>query len=105
MCIRDSGYTVYTAGSTPYFNLFGSDFGNIIKTVTFVAKIMCYKPSLDVYKRQSFDYEDYRRHQGVRHPRTVVAVTEDKDLLLVTIDGRWAGTVSYTHLDVYKRQT
>ena len=40
---------------------------------------------------ESFDYEDYRRHQGVRHPRTVVAVTEDKDLLLVTIDGRWAG--------------
>ena len=28
---------------------------------------------------ESFDYEDYRRHQGVRHPRTVVAVTEDKD--------------------------
>lgn len=40
---------------------------------------------------ESFEYEDYRRHQGVRHPRTVVAVTEDKDLLLITIDGRWAG--------------
>ncbi|WP_195407612.1 phosphodiester glycosidase family protein [Bacteroides congonensis] len=38
-----------------------------------------------------FDYEDYRNHQGVRHPRTVVVLTEDKDLLLITIDGRWPG--------------
>lgn len=35
--------------------------------------------------------ETPRLHQGVRHPRTVVALTEDKDLLLVTIDGRWPG--------------
>ena len=39
-----------------------------------------------------FDYEDYRRHQGVRHPRTVYALTEDNDLLLIAIDGRWSGT-------------
>ena len=38
-----------------------------------------------------FDYEDYRRHQGVRHPRTVYALTEDNDLLLIAIDGRWSG--------------
>lgn len=38
----------------------------------------------------SYAGEDYRRHQGVRHPRTVVAKTEDNDLLLITIDGRWA---------------
>lgn len=38
-----------------------------------------------------FDYEDYRRHQGVRHPRTVYALTEDNDLLLIAIDGRWPG--------------
>lgn len=35
--------------------------------------------------------ETPRLHQGVRHPRTVVALTEDKDLLLITIDGRWPG--------------
>lgn len=39
-----------------------------------------------------FDSEDYRRHQGVRHPRTVYALTEDNDLLLIAIDGRWSGT-------------
>ena len=36
----------------------------------------------------SYEYEDYRRHQGVRHPRTAVAVTEDNDLLLIVVDGR-----------------
>ena len=34
------------------------------------------------------DYEDFRRHQGVRHPRTAVALTEHKKLLLITVDGR-----------------
>lgn len=38
-----------------------------------------------------FDYEDYRNHQGVRHPRTVYALTDDNDLLLITIDGRTPG--------------
>ena len=32
--------------------------------------------------------EDYRRHQGVRHPRTVVALSRSNKLLLITIDGR-----------------
>lgn len=36
----------------------------------------------------SLDYEDYRRHQGVRHPRTAVALTEEGKLLLITVDGR-----------------
>jgi len=40
---------------------------------------------------QSFDGEDYRRHQGVRHPRTAVALTADNDLLLITVDGRYSG--------------
>ena len=35
------------------------------------------------------DGEDYRRHQGVRHPRTAVALTADNDLLLITVDGRY----------------
>lgn len=29
----------------------------------------------------SLDGEDYRRHQGVRHPRTAVALTEQNKLL------------------------
>ena len=33
-------------------------------------------------------YEDYRRHQGVRHPRTAVALTADNELLLIVVDGR-----------------
>ena len=32
--------------------------------------------------------EDYRRHQSVRHPRTVVAISRSNRLLLITIDGR-----------------
>ena len=40
---------------------------------------------------KSFDGEDYRRHQGVRHPRTAVALTEDNDLLFVVVDGRFSG--------------
>ena len=33
-------------------------------------------------------YEDYRRHQGVRHPRTAIALSRSNKLLLITIDGR-----------------
>lgn len=32
-------------------------------------------------------YENPERHQGVRHPRTAVALTE-KEVLLITVDGR-----------------
>ena len=48
----------------------------------------------------SLDYEDYRRHQGVRHPRTVVALTEKKKLLLITIDGRFAESAGMTAKEV-----
>ena len=48
----------------------------------------------------SLDYEDYRRHQGVRHPRTAVALTEDKKLLLVTIDGRFPESDGMTAKEV-----
>lgn len=41
--------------------------------------------NIDIRKLPS---EDYRRHQGVRHPRTVVATTRSNRLLLITIDGR-----------------
>ncbi len=38
-----------------------------------------------------FDAEDYRRHQGGRNPRVAAALTEDNDLLLVVVDGRFSG--------------
>ena len=38
-----------------------------------------------------YDYEDARRHQGVRHPRTAVALTEDNHFLMVVVDGRRPG--------------
>jgi exopolysaccharide biosynthesis protein len=38
-----------------------------------------------------FDYEDPRRHQGVRHPRTAVALTDDGHFLMVVVDGRRPG--------------
>lgn len=44
----------------------------------------------------NLDYEDYRRHQGVRHPRTVIALTENNKLLLVTIDGRFPESAGMT---------
>lgn len=40
---------------------------------------------------ESLEYEDYRRHQGVRHPRTAVALTNDNKLILITVDGRRDG--------------
>ena len=40
---------------------------------------------------KDFNYEDYRRHQGVRHPRTAVAKTADNHLLLIVVDGRRPG--------------
>ncbi|SOD13812.1 phosphodiester glycosidase family protein [Pedobacter xixiisoli] len=33
-------------------------------------------------------YEHYLKHQGVRHPRTAISVTEAGKLLLITVDGR-----------------
>lgn len=33
-------------------------------------------------------YEHYLKHQGVRHPRTAVALTKGGKLLLITVDGR-----------------
>lgn len=33
-------------------------------------------------------YEHYLKHQGVRHPRTAIAVTPEGRLLLIAVDGR-----------------
>ncbi len=48
-------------------------------------------PTLTQAQLGKLNYENPQRHQGVRHPRTAVALTEDRDLLLITVDGRWAG--------------
>ena len=37
------------------------------------------------------NYEDPIRHQGVRHPRTAVATTDDNHLILIVVDGRRPG--------------
>ena len=39
----------------------------------------------------NLEYEDPSRHQGVRHPRTVIATTENNHLLMIVIDGRRSG--------------
>jgi hypothetical protein len=44
--------------------------------------------SLEERDFKGIKYEDYRRHQGSRHPRTAVALTADNDLLLIVVDGR-----------------
>lgn len=36
-------------------------------------------------------YEDPKRHQGVRHPRTAVAKTADNHFLMIVVDGRRKG--------------
>lgn len=45
-------------------------------------------------------YENPIRHQGVRHPRTAVAVTSDKKFLMITIDGRWNAAAGMTAKEV-----
>lgn len=39
----------------------------------------------------ALNYEDPIRHQGVRHPRSAVAITADKHFLMIAVDGRREG--------------
>lgn len=39
----------------------------------------------------SLEYENPQRHQGVRHPRTAVALKADGHILLIVVDGRQKG--------------
>ena len=45
-------------------------------------------PKLTAEQINELDYEDPDRHQGVRHPRTVFAKTENNHVLFIVIDGR-----------------
>ena len=40
---------------------------------------------------KAYNYEDPIRHQGVRHPRTAVAITPDGHFIMVAVDGRRKG--------------
>lgn len=40
---------------------------------------------------KEYNYEDPVRHQGVRHPRTAVAITADNHFLMFAVDGRKKG--------------
>lgn len=54
-----------------------------------------YHPSGSHYVRHhlgdlnQLDYEHPDRHQGVRHPRTAVAIMDDGTVLFITVDGRF----------------
>ena len=48
-------------------------------------------PSLTREDLGKLQYEDPARHQGVRHPRSAVAKTEDNHLILLVVDGRRPG--------------
>lgn len=47
--------------------------------------------TLSQLKSAGLNSEDYRYHQAYRHPRTAMALTEDNDLLFITVDGRFSG--------------
>ena len=47
--------------------------------------------TLSQLSNSGLDSEDYRYHQAYRHPRTAMCVTEDNDLLMITVDGRFSG--------------
>jgi len=44
--------------------------------------------TLTMQQLEEYNYEDPIRHQGVRHPRTAVALTEDGHFIMVAVDGR-----------------
>ena len=49
--------------------------------------------SLTQAQINALEYEDPNRHQGVRHPRTAVALTENNHFLMIAVDGRYRSSV------------
>lgn len=90
---KNSNHTINFGLNDSYIK---SGFPNIISGAPML--IDNYKPVGSIFignteglMLDSLEYEDYRRHQGVRHPRTAVALTRDDMLILITVDGRRKG--------------
>lgn len=90
---KNSNHTINFGFNESYLK---SGFPNIISGAPML--IDNYKPvgatfigNIKDLSLESLEYEDYRRHQGVRHPRTAVALTADDKLILITVDGRRDG--------------
>lgn len=72
---------------------YGSSYQNIISAapvliLNYNAVGTIFTGNISGLNLNSLDYEDYRRHQGVRHPRTAIAIMDDGKVLLITVDGR-----------------
>ncbi|MCR5560637.1 MAG: phosphodiester glycosidase family protein [Bacteroidales bacterium] len=72
---------------------------------TFIERMIASKlyggsEGMDRKQIEKLAYENPIRHQGVEHPRTVVALTSDKKLLLITIDGRWNAAVGMSAKEI-----
>lgn len=77
---------LYAASSWP--NIYSSAPMLIENHVPVGASFAGFHTTDEMMKR---DYEDPIRHQGVRHPRTAVAITDNGHLLMVVVDGRRPG--------------
>ena len=49
---------------------------------------LTFVPEMSKSQMESLRYEDPLRHQGVRHPRTAIALTGNNHLLMLVVDGR-----------------
>lgn len=56
-------------------------------------------PGMSQQQIERLAYENPIRHQGVTHPRTVVALTNDGKFLMIAIDGRWNAALGMTVAD------
>lgn len=81
----------FKIGYTPS-NLKGNNIDNILTSAPVL--IDNFKPvgltfaDTSKVNLKKLDYEHPVKHQGIRHPRTALAITRDGHLLLVTVDGR-----------------
>lgn len=57
---------------------------------------LSFVPEMTKSEMQALRYEDPLRHQGVRHPRTAVAITENNHLLMFVVDGRRSNTCGFS---------
>ena len=55
-----------------------------------------YVPEMTAKQMSELNYENPLRHQGVRHPRTAVALTSNNHLLMFVVDGRRSNTNGFS---------